>query len=133
MSKSNCMCQNYRKPKVGRFLRHGVHCAYVVKVVADALHTLVSGKKKSQGFFELLLQLVKAWYRDCVGKTAENSSIFCIIPLILLAVSKDMQAVKLCSSEIVQYLTWGCQLTQVDCIMVIKRLLLSLHLFTVCK
>ena len=45
-------------------------------------------------------------YRDSVGSTAENnSSIFSPNPNALVAVSNSTQAVKLCSTKILKYLT----------------------------
>jgi len=54
---------------------------------------------------EVLLHVV---YNNGVGNTIEeNSSIYCIIWIVLVVISKGMQTVKLCSSKILQFLTGG--------------------------
>jgi len=46
-------------------------------------------------------------YGDSVDNTFENSSVFSLIQMhwLVVAVSKGMQAVKLCTNKILQFLT----------------------------
>jgi len=50
--------------------------------------------------------------RDSAGDTTEeNSNIFSVIPNVLVAISKVMHAVKLCSNKVLHFLNGvaGCQ------------------------
>jgi len=59
------------------------------------------------------LLLLEVWYRDDAADTIEEiSSVFSNLNA-LVAASKDMQPVKLCSNKILQLLT-GVQVAQVD-------------------
>jgi len=51
---------------------------------------------------------------ESVDKTVENSSVFSLTQNVLVAVSKGMRAVKLCTNKILAVLNWRCRLMQVD-------------------
>ena len=70
-------------------------------------------------------------YGDSVDNTFENSSVFSLIQMhcLVVAVSKGMWAVKLCTNKILQFLTGDASWCRLTCVMAVKRWFLVVDLY----